>query len=254
MNSPSPQPPGPGHRQDPPAPFPAPYEEPWGRLAGDLRAVVASTGLKLRELWRRNREGDLSVPGFWPSSLASLFWPLLLVLGVAALLAILLGLARGLSTPAVNPPPTPPVSATRTAPAPVAAPSRQPLQSRPEAPDPSPASLSASPLPAPPAPEPEPLLQLDPLLTLLMEDDPEGCIASVHPDPRQGQLDLEMAASFLALPPARRQQQADAWLQRSRELGYGRLRLLDASGVPLGQAARVGSGMVLLEPPLAPEA
>ena len=66
-----------------PVPYPAPYQEPWGRLAGDLRAVVASSGLKLRELWRRNREGDLSVPGFWPASLASLFWPLLLALGLA---------------------------------------------------------------------------------------------------------------------------------------------------------------------------
>ena len=39
--------------------------------------------LKLRELVRRNREGDLSVPGFWPHSLAAFFWPLLLALGLA---------------------------------------------------------------------------------------------------------------------------------------------------------------------------
>ena len=45
----------------------------------------------------------------------------------------------------------------------------------------------------------------------------------------------------------RRQQQADLWLQRSRELGYERLRLLAPGGNLLAQAARVGSGMVLLE-------
>jgi hypothetical protein len=251
VTSPSPLPPG---RQDPPAPYPAPYEEPWGRLAVDLRAVLASTGLKLRELSRRNREGVLSVPGFWPTSLASLFWPLLLVLGMAAVLAIVLGLARGLAAPSVTPPSPVPVPATRTVAPPVAPSPREPLQPMAGPPGQSPAPLPASPVVPPAEPESEPLLQLDPLLTLLAEDDPEGCIASVRPDPQQGRLDLEMAAPFLALSPARRQQQADAWLQRSLELGYGRLRLLDANGAPLGQAARVGSGMVLLEPPLGPEA
>ena len=44
---------------DPAHPYPAPYEEPWGRLAFDLRAALASTGLRLRELARRNRQGEL---------------------------------------------------------------------------------------------------------------------------------------------------------------------------------------------------
>ena len=77
-------------------PYPVPYEEPWGRLAGDLRAVAASTGLKVRELWRRNGEGDLSVPGFWPAAWTSLFWPVLLSLVLASLVVLGLGLARGL--------------------------------------------------------------------------------------------------------------------------------------------------------------
>ena len=42
-------------------------------MAADLR-------LRGQELWRRNREGELSVPGFWPRDLAPSFWPLLLVL------------------------------------------------------------------------------------------------------------------------------------------------------------------------------
>ena len=89
---------------------------------------------------------------------------------------------------------------------------------------------------------------IDPLLALLAEDDPRGCIASARPYPGQGRLELELAPTFLALAGPLRQQQADQWLERSRELGYERLRLLDGSGALLAQAARVGSGMVLLGP------
>lgn len=112
-------------------------------------------------------------------------------------------------------------------------------------------SQPLSPPPSTPQSPPEPLLELDPLLALLAEDDPQACIASARPDPQASRLDLEMAAAYQVLPPERRQQLADHWLQRSRELGYERLRLLDGSGTVLGQAARVGSGMVLLE--LSPE-
>jgi len=222
-----------------PAPYPAPYEEPWGRLGDDLRAVAASTGLKLRELWRRNREGDLSVPGFWPISLASLFWPLLLVLGLALVLGLILRLAPGQQQP----------SASR-----LLEPVQQAGQPRAVNPIQAPSEFPSQPLSPPPStPQspPEPLLELDPLLALLAEDDPQACIASARPDPQASRLDLEMAAAYQVLPPERRQQLADHWLQRSRELGYERLRLLDGSGTVLGQAARVGSGMVLLE--LSPE-
>ncbi|MFN5162403.1 MAG: hypothetical protein ACK5IA_11080 [Cyanobacteriota bacterium] len=66
----------------PGADLPAPYEAPARLLARDLQAVLASGRLKLQELWRRNREGDLPAPRFWPPSLRALFWPLV---GVAAL-------------------------------------------------------------------------------------------------------------------------------------------------------------------------
>ena len=39
-------------RPEPRSGLPAPYEDPWRRLAVDLRAVIASIGLRLRELWR----------------------------------------------------------------------------------------------------------------------------------------------------------------------------------------------------------
>lgn len=226
-----------------PAPYPAPYEEPWGRLGDDLRAVAASTGLKLRELWRRNREGDLSVPGFWPISLASLFWPLLLVLGLALVLGLILRLAPGQQQPSASRLREPVQQSVQQAGQPRAV---NPLQAPSEFP-----SQPLSPPPSTPQSPPEPLLELDPLLALLAEDDPQACIASARPDPQASRLDLEMAAAYQVLPPERRQQLADHWLQRSRELGYERLRLLDGSGTVLGQAARVGSGMVLLE--LSPE-
>ena len=214
---------------DPAHPYPAPYEEPWGRLAFDLRAALASTGLRLRELARRNRQGELSVPGFWPPSLAWLFWPLLLALFLALVLALVTAVGPAL------------VRRSDSA----GAPSQelvlaQPVQQQPAQQQPVP--------PAPSPPEQAPPLAIDPLLALLAEDDPRGCIASARPYPGQGRLELELAPTFLALAGPLRQQQADQWLERSRELGYERLRLLDGSGALLAQAARVGSGMVLLGP------
>ncbi|MFN9548346.1 MAG: hypothetical protein ACK6AD_14990 [Cyanobacteriota bacterium] len=65
-------------------PLPAPYAPPWKRLGEDGVALLAWLGLKGRELWRRNGEGTLSVPAFWPRRWSRLFWPL-------ALAAMLLG-------------------------------------------------------------------------------------------------------------------------------------------------------------------
>jgi len=78
----------PSSGQDPRSPLPAPYEDPWRRLANDLVAVVAAAGLKARELGRLNGEGSLATPAVWPRSMASLFWPLLLALGLALLVGL----------------------------------------------------------------------------------------------------------------------------------------------------------------------
>ena len=223
---------------DPAHPYPAPYEEPWGRLAFALRAALASTGLRLRELVRRNRQGELSVPGFWPPSLAWLFWPLLLALFMALVLALVTAVGPALVRRSDSAgAPAQELVQSQTA---LAQPGQsQPVQQRPDK-QPVP--------PAPSPPEQAPPLAIDPLLALLAEDDPRGCIASARPYPGQGRLELELAPTFLALAGPLRQQQADQWLERSRELGYERLRLLDGSGALLAQAARVGSGMVLLGP------
>lgn len=202
--------------------------------------MLASLGLKLRELGRRNREGDLSVPGFWPVALAPLFWPLLLGLLLALLLVATLRFRQAPAAPSVSEAEPPPVQRPR--PAEVFRTADAVPQGDPPLP------------PGPPAAEPSlppPPLQLDPLLALLAETDPQGCIAAARPDPRLHRLDLELTAAWWTLPQPRRQQLADGWLRRSRDLGYEQLRLLDAAEAPLGSAARVGDGMVLLDGPLA---
>ncbi len=220
----------------PPSDLPAPYASPWGQLGGALRAVQASLRLKLRELWRRNGEGDLSVPGFWPQALAPLFWPLLLAALVALTLA-LAGLAwRGLSQGTVRAPGGEPAS-PELAPAPLEAPAvamGEPL------PEPQP--------PPKPQPPPPPPLELDPLLVLLAEDDPEHLIASAHPEPAEGRLVLTMAPTYSSLTPANRRGWAERWQHRSLALGYERLELVDGQRRLLARGALVGSGMILLDP------
>lgn len=69
----------------PGANLPAPYVSPWQRLRRDLRDLQAWTGLKIRELVRRNGQADLPRPFFWPVELAPLFWPLVLLGAVVVL-------------------------------------------------------------------------------------------------------------------------------------------------------------------------
>ena len=216
----------------------------------DLRAALASTVLKLRELVRRNRDGDLSVPGFWPQALAGFFWPVLLALGLAVLACLMTLLIRTVFS---SPTPTTFDIADSSAVQPVVEqvaprsdlPLAQALDQQ--------AARSVGLAPSSPQPpelaEPAAAgrLELDPLLALLSNDDPDGCIASARPHPEQVLLDLELVSTWAGLPLQRRQQQADLWLQRSRDLGYERLRLVAPGGNLLAQAARVGSGMVLLE-------
>ena len=93
---------GPQTTPEKPSLLPVPWSSPWKQLrqdlARDLPAVGSASVLRLRELWRRNREGDLSVPGFWPQALSAWFWPLLLAVALS-LLSLPLLLGRG-TTPA----------------------------------------------------------------------------------------------------------------------------------------------------------
>ncbi len=59
---------------------------------------------------------------------------------------------------------------------------------------------------------------------------------------------LRTAAGFEQASTASRQDWADRWLELVREQGYSQLTLLDSAGRLLGNQARVGSGMILLQP------
>lgn len=228
--------------------LPAPYQDPWGLLRRDLRAVLASLRLKLQELWRRNREGDLSVPGIWPAGLAPLFWPLALMV----LLALPLALGRLWSSQAVAAPPAPVSERLVTTPLPdaqlleplaaAAGPARRPAATEaPEAVDEPPAAFAQA------APAKVPEIALDPLLQLLAEDDPEHLIASARPLPAEGLLQLSVTPEFTHRPPLDRADWAVRWQQWAAELGFDRLELLDVQRRLLGRKALVGSGMILLD-------
>ncbi len=203
-------------------------------MAADLR-------LRLQEVWRRNREGDLSVPGFWPQALAPWFWPVLLVL----LLGVLLLLpGRFTRSRADTPPPD-----VRTVPS-------SELPSAPVSTSPaSPAELPPPPVPVPVpvetvAEQPPVVPPLDPLLELLLGPDaPSQLLVSARPDGQALQLVLELSDRWSALPLAMRKQLAEDWQQRSSELGYEQLRLVDAADRLLGRSARVGVGMILYDIP-----
>ena len=217
--------------------LPAPYQDPFAALGRDLRAALATVRLRLRELWRRNRQGDLAVPGFWPRDLAPLFWPLLLALAVAALVLVARGALPGETTqPAGTTQQDGPIAAEAPALAgPEAAPATQP-------------EPAAQPEPPPQLEQPAPALVLDPLIELLAAGDPRHLIATATPQPLAGSLTLELTSGFARLAEPERRREADHWLALSRELGYERLLLLDGSGRALGRQALVGSGMILLDP------
>lgn len=227
---------GPQTTPEKPSLLPVPWSSPWKQLrqdlARDLPAVGSASVLRLRELWRRNREGDLSVPGFWPQALSAWFWPLLLAVALS-LLSLPLLLGRG---------PTPAPAVVLEQPLPVEQQLQQAFEPTPPAPQPLPAAEpEVDPLPLPA----EPLVSLDPLLALLEEGSTADLIASIHPLPDQGVLELTPSDGFAALSTSARQQQADHWLDLSRSIGYDNLQLVDATGKLVGRSAQVGEGMIL---------
>lgn len=225
--------------------LPAPYQDPLLVLGRDLAALAASLRLRLRELVRRNRQGDLALPAGWPRSLAPLFWPLLLALILLALIALPLAIApRSAGEPAEAPPPAAPSSAPAVGEA-----SAAKLAEIAEiAPVEATAAVSGPP-PAPAAP-PAPVPPPDPLLSLLNGQDPRQLIRQAEPVPAAGLLRLELAPLFPQLPQQQRQEAAERWLAQSQAQGYDHLLLVDAGEAVLGRQALVGSGMILFDPPL----
>jgi len=244
--------------------LPAPYESPWRRLGSDLRDVVATLRLRLWELLRRNRQGDLWRPRPWPNALAPLFWPL--VLGVLLLVPLAVGgrLARHPAPPAALAPPAGP---DRSSSAPVAS---DPLLPDPLAPAPlgsaaeelapeEPAPVETPPVvpppvvPAPMAPASEapesPVPQTPPLLSALADTPGAELLSDARDEPARALLVLQVGLAYGALPAPERAERVQAWWQRAQELGYERLELLGPGNGLLARSALVGGGLVLYEPP-----
>jgi len=253
------------------APLPVPYENPWGLLARDCLAVAASLRLQARELWRRNRQGDLRRPGFWPKDLAPLFWPIARALAVVLVSFVVVGgsklMAPGLAGNApggVAPAADMSQATLEAAPAELApaevAPAEvapgeailgfdAPRLAEPLAPESlvagslSDGAQTAAPrLDGPRPPEP------DPLDEAMGQLDPGHWITAIDRDPERGTLQLVLAAPFTALPEAQQLQQAETWQTQAIAFGFDRLELTDRQGRPIGRQARVGSGMILLTP------
>ena len=262
--------------------LPAPYQSPWEALRRDLAAVVADLRLRAQETWRRNREGDLDVPAFWPRDLAPLFWPLVVSLAlllVGAGVVVLAGRVipqQQLSTPhreSLPESPAPerpvPLSSSPTPDIAKATPVDEDAPVSPITPPQSPASPSAAaqsatpsaadvqpndqPLAAPQSvPDPLP----DALLVTLQQaaestgvgvDAPKLVVAIARRPERNG-VQLTLGASWCDLKQGRRQELADQWLEQSQAAGYDELLLQSEQGQRWGRSARVGQGMVIPEP------
>ena len=262
--------------------LPAPYQSPWEALRRDLAAVVADLRLRAQETWRRNREGDLDVPAFWPRDLAPLFWPLVLSLalllvgtGVFVLAGRIipqqqLSESRLEALPQSPAPERPgPISSSSTpdiakttlvdeaAPASPITPPQSPAQpaAPPQSATPSAADVQATDQPlAAPQSVPDPLS--DPLLVTLQQaaeqssvgvDAPKLVLAIARQPERNG-VQLTLAASWCDLKQSRRQELADQWLVQIQAAGYDELLLQSDQGDRLGRSARVGQGMVIPAP------
>lgn len=240
--------------------LPAEYVDPWRLLRRDLRAVLASLRLRLRELWRRNHEADLWRPGFWPEALAAWFWPLLLILLLSlTLLPIVLAQRQPLSpapsrSPESSPLIVPPSAMGPAMVAPTAIDSAEPDVPEPRAPQSRPsenltrASPPAPPLPPePPVPPVPPEARPDPLLMALEPDGAPSLLIEARPLPALALLQLTLAPEFARLTAEQRRQRSLDWWAGARRLGYERLELRDPHDRLLARSALVGEGLVLFE-------
>ena len=257
--------------------LPAPYNSPWKALGQDLRAVSADLRLRSQELWRRNREGDLSVPAFWPEPFAALFWPVLLGFGLAVL--ILGGIQLRQALQGQSPPAAPEVERVRTTPFPEARPlpittsgasdlnnqglAEEPTDSNTTRPQEPEQRMAADQPPALSDLEREPasaetdaeLLRFDPLLELLAEeggtDSGQGSalIVSAKPQPERNAVILQIdAAAWMQQSSDQRQHLAETWWSRLEDQGYADLRLVNEQQDLLARPARIGGGMIVFDP------
>ncbi|MCP9799552.1 hypothetical protein [Synechococcus sp. RedBA-s] len=233
--------------------LPVVYESPWRALRRDLRAVAASCGLALRRLWRRQWQGDLPLPAFWPRRQATHFWPAVLLLAV-----VLLALAGSVTVRQWRP-----AGAQGPAIDPFPAPMEAGEGSREEAAvtfDSAAVMDSAAAGETTPEPKPEPEPQNDVPGTKAAStlssapvglppgfSDDSGLVLSAPASGGATLLNLQISAAFLTLPEGERQRLAQQWWQQALGLGYEQLRLLEPGGAAVGRTAVVGGGMILLD-------
>ncbi|BEV36406.1 hypothetical protein [Synechococcus sp. M16CYN] len=222
------------NKNNEPGNLPAPYTSPWLEFGRDFQAIWVDLKLRFQELWRRNYEGDFSVPDFWPRGLAPTFWPLALLFSIAIPFV-------GIHWWQSAHPPT-------SVPEPLLT-----IRSLPESSNIPPAESMVDPEPAaavvtlddPVAP---PLFEFDPLLNFFL-DSPglEDLLAVVTPRLAENCLVLQVTDMWFNLASSRHESLSNDWQLRAWDLGYDDLRLVDAENHLLARSARVGSGMVLFE-------
>lgn len=234
-----------------PSDLPVPYVSPWLEFGRNLRALMADLSLNIQAIWRRNREGDLSVPAFWPREFSPFFWPLILVL---LLLSSFVGF-RWLQSfrvaeavPVVDAIPQPvlkPMPLVNPESLNTAEPEFETEQAESQA-ESEAASLFLGPFPPEQAPPPQPTLRLDPLLELFLDGSaPDGVLLAASPQPEENRLVLKLSDQWFLLTTARREALAADWFNRAVDLDYRTLQLVDAGDNLLGRSAQVGTGMIL---------
>ncbi|MEA5473866.1 hypothetical protein VB716_06485 [Synechococcus sp. CCY9201] len=270
------------------APLPVVYESPWRLLGRDLTALTASLRLLARELLRRNNSGDLPRPGPWPRDLAPLFWPLVLAVTLTLSGLLVWTLQR---RPAASPTPaaqgvidSTPLASGAESPGTQAQlpPSERNTNSQQgsatleqdsgtikTAKGTATASGMDQALPqseditGSADPQPTDTSTRDTPTTASQADsgyiaDGDGLIEGpatwleLIEQPKLGSVILRLDAPYSLLRPEQRQQLAERWWERAQSQGFERLELRDIHGRLLGHSARLGSGMILLDPGLLP--
>jgi len=263
--------------------LPAPYESPWRQLGRAAGAVVASLGLDLRSLWRRNRSGELPRVGWWPRDLAPLFWPLVLAAALALVLPAagwLAGLQRQpqqaaapLTTAAeandaskadfvdvsveetfeATVGQTAEETAEQTAEQVVEEfeePFKEPLGDIFETPEGATVGGDKADPGLVPGVSTAAVAVSPPgeaLRDRISADDRERWIMAAEARPERQLVVLQLDDGFNRQDPPARRRQAEHWLERIQGLGFEQLELRSPDGDLLGYQARVGSGMILLE-------
>lgn len=267
--------------------LPVPYKNPWVLLRETLNAVGVDLWLRLRLLWRRNRQGDLYLPRFLPVEMASLFWPLVLaiVLTLIGSLAwsmlssweqtdavsqmtsanavntsnnditdenIISGSSLDSRLSSLNNSLDNPVSGSSLNGTSMMSNELPFLAERHDVVPPVESSIDASSTtnlsPEIDLESEGESLSLDPLLLPFLDaEGSEHLLDIAETRPQVNGVSLQLTSIWWELSSIRRQELANVWLVEAEALGYDDLRLFDQDGRLLAKTAQVGQGMIVFE-------